>query len=173
MTTPPPPAPAGVSLRPFAGPADLLLKQSDSPFDDFGPIGLDPTRGLPPSSLDGSGGLVVLEDGVGVGSMSWHYTQWGPTAGSRAVMIGISLVAHARGRGIGTAAQRQLVDLLLRHTRTHRIEAATEIGNIAEQRALTKAGFRQEGVIRESMWRDGAFHDSVLYSRLRTDPDPA
>jgi aminoglycoside 6'-N-acetyltransferase len=88
-------------------------------------------------------------------------------------MIGIGLVAPARGRGIGTTAQRLLTDLLYAHTRVHRVEAATETANLAEQRSLEKAGFTREGVIRESMWRRGQFRDCVLYSRLRTDPDPA
>src|SRR6266567_2788049 len=35
----------------------------------------------------------------------------------------------------------------------HRIEAATEVGNVAEQRALEKAGFTREGVLRGSGWR--------------------
>jgi len=161
-----------VTLRPYT-PADAWLRaRADSEFDDFGPAGVDPGSGLPRSGLDETGGLVVCADGEPVGSLSWHYTRWGPNAGSRAIMIGIGLMPQARGRGIGTQAQRQLVALIFLHTRIHRVEAATETGNIAEQRALERAGFRREGVIRDSMWRRGGFHDSVLFSRLRSDPDP-
>ena len=49
------------------------------------------------------------------------------------------------------------------HTTVHRIEAATETGNVAEQKAL-------EGVLRGIRWRGGAWRDEVLYSILRTDP---
>jgi RimJ/RimL family protein N-acetyltransferase len=49
-------------------------------------------------------------------------------------MIGIWLRPHYRGRGIGTSgAQAQLVDLLFRHTPTNRVEAHTDVDNIAEQ----------------------------------------
>ena len=41
--------------------------------------------------------------------------------------------------------------------------------NVAEQRALDKAGFTREGVLRHAQWRAGAFHDVVLFSRLRGD----
>jgi RimJ/RimL family protein N-acetyltransferase len=52
----------------------------------------------------------------------------------------------------------------------HRIWAGTEADNIAEQRALEKAGFTREGVIRGAGWRDGTWRDGVIYSLLRTDP---
>ena len=63
-------------------------------------------------------------------------------------VMGIGLVADARGKGYGTVAQRLLVDYLFAHSPLHRIEADTEVDNIAEQRALEKAGFTREGVIR-------------------------
>jgi RimJ/RimL family protein N-acetyltransferase len=52
-----------------------------------------------------------------------------------------------------------------------RIGAETEITNIAEQRALEKAGFTREGVIRSVMFRDGQWHDGVTYSILRHEVD--
>jgi RimJ/RimL family protein N-acetyltransferase len=164
--------PPTVTLRPFTPADGALLARTDSEFDDFGPAGAGPNRALPGSDLDDRGGLVICEDGEPVGSLDWHYTQWGPNAGSRAVMIGISLLPPARGRGIGSRAQQLITELVFLHTRVHRVEAVTELGNVAEQRALEKAGFRREGVIRDAMWRHGRFHDEVLYSRLRTDPAP-
>jgi RimJ/RimL family protein N-acetyltransferase len=90
---------------------------------------------------------------------SWHW------------VMGIGLVASARGKGYGTVAQRLLVDYLFAHTPAHRIEADTELENIAEQRALEKAGFTREGVIRQVVWRDGAWRDGVIYGILRGDFD--
>lgn len=84
-------------------------------------------------------------------------------------MIGIVLLAAERGRGVGAAAQRELADLLFRHTTVHRVEASTDIDNTAEPRALAAAGFTREGVLRGSQWRQGGYHDAVIYSRLRSD----
>ncbi len=84
--------------------------------------------------------------------------------------IGIALLPEARGHGYGTEAHRLLVRYLFVHTPVHRIEAATEAGNIAEQRALEKAGFTREGLLRGIGWRDGAWRDGVWFSVLRTDP---
>lgn len=86
-------------------------------------------------------------------------------------MIGIWLMASARGRGIGGLAQRQLAELFFRHTATNRVEAHTDIENVAEQRALETAGFQREGLTRGAQWRDGAYHDGYLYAITRPDLD--
>ena len=74
-----------------------------------------------------------------------------------------------RGRGIGTEAQRQLVTYLFATMPVHRLEAATDVENVAEQRALEKAGFRREGVRRGITFRGGAWRDDVLYGMTRED----
>ena len=126
-----------------------------------------------PSKLDADGGLsVITGDGELAGDVSWHWQQWGPNAGSRCPMIGIWLRPAYRGRGIGSAAQARLVDLFFSHTTTNRVEAHTDVDNVAEQRALEAAGFRREGVTRVAQWRDGSFRDGILYAVLRGDPRP-
>ena len=65
--------------------------------------------------------------------------------------------------------QRLLVDYLFRFTTAHRLEAGTDVDNIAEQKALERIGFTREGVLREAAFRDGARRDSVIYALLRDD----
>ena len=158
-----------VHLRPVTE-ADLpLLTGDDSPYEEFGPR--RPRTAAHDASLTADlGGLAVVdEDGAVLGNVSWVWQRWGPNPQSRNPMIGIWLSASARGRGAGTAAQRRLVDLFFLHTTAHRIEAHTDVENLAEQRALEKVGFRQDGVVRGAQWRGGAYHDVVLYSVLRDD----
>ena len=83
--------------------------------------------------------------------MSWHRQQRGPT--SHCWNIGIGLLASARGHGYGTIAQRLLAEYLFAHTQVNRVEAETEVGNTPERRALEKAGFTFEGVVRGSCFR--------------------
>lgn len=111
------------------------------------------------------GRLAVRYHDTTVGVVSWHRVQHGPT--SFCWNIGIGLLPSARGRGIGTRAQRRLVEYLFAHTQVNRIEADTETANIAEQRALEKAGFTREGVERGANYRAGAWRDMVLFSILR------
>jgi RimJ/RimL family protein N-acetyltransferase len=160
-----------VTLRPEQADDLLLLTGGESPFDDFGPSAI--RMGPRPARLDGDGGLsVITDDGQLAGEVSWHWQQWGPNAGSRCPMIGIWLRPAYRGHGIGRAAQAQLVGLFFSHTTTNRVEAHTDVDNVAEQRALEAAGFRREGVTRGAQWRDGAYRDGILYAVLRGDPRP-
>lgn len=109
---------------------------------------------------------VVVVDGEIVGTMSWSAVLYGPTWGSRAWLMGIGLAPHARGRGIGTLAQRMLSDHLLESA--HRVEASTDVANTPEQRSLEKAGFVREGTLHGAQYRrDGQHHDLVMYARTR------
>lgn len=113
--------------------------------------------------------IVTLDDGTPIGSVSWHRVGYGPNARSRAWNIGITILPEHRGRGHGTAAQRMLADHLFATTDVNRVEASTDVRNQAEQRALERAGFRREGVLRGAQFRAGAWHDLVLFARLRDD----
>lgn len=113
------------------------------------------------------GRLTVEAGGRPVGYVRWSTMLWGPAATSWCWHLAIALLPDARGHGVGTEAQRQLADYLFAHTRAERLEAVTDATNVAEQRALEKAGFEREGVLRRAQWRDGRFHDQVMYSRLR------
>ncbi|HEU4898039.1 MAG TPA: GNAT family protein [Actinomycetota bacterium] len=113
--------------------------------------------------------LVELDDGTLAGDVSYFAVTHGPNPGSRAFNVGIALLPEHRGRGHGSEAQRLLAAYLFAHTTVERLEASTDVGNLAEQRALERAGFTREGVLRHAQFRAGEFHDLVLYSRLRGD----
>jgi RimJ/RimL family protein N-acetyltransferase len=104
-----------------------------------------------------------------VGDMSWHAEFHGPTLGSRAISIGISLAPDARGRGIGTVAQ-SLLATALHAAGVHRVQASTDTTNTPEQRALARAGFVREGVARSAQARADGRHDLVLYACLPGEP---
>jgi RimJ/RimL family protein N-acetyltransferase len=134
---------------------------SGSAYDDWGE-----QDAPPPPELDR---LLVVADGEVVGDVSWHSVWYGPNAGSKARNIGISLVPAAQGRGIGSRAQRLIADHIFATTDAGRVEASTDVANIGEQRALEKAGFRREGVLRGAQVRADGRHDLVSYSILRGD----
>ena len=118
--------------------------------------------------LGDSGGVLMVVHGADrVGCVSWRKTQTGAIA--YCWSLGIGLAPQFRGRGHGAGAQRLLVGYLFAHTQVNRIQAETEITNIAEQRALEKAGFTREGVARGAAFRGGQWHDNVLYGVLRAE----
>ena len=101
-----------------------------------------------------------------VGDLSAHSVWYGPTTGSRAINIGISLVEEFRGRRMGGVAQRLLAELL--HDRgIVRVEASTDVENIAEQRALERAGFAYEGTLRLAQGRRDGLHDLQVWAHVR------
>ncbi|SHN44304.1 GNAT family N-acetyltransferase [Cryptosporangium aurantiacum] len=129
-------------------------------FDQDGYLGAD------------DGWLVVdADDGTTVALVNWRRGILASTGAHWE--IGIVVLTTWRGRGIGWRAQAMLCDYLFRHTPVQRIQAGTHPENIAEQKALVKAGFQLEGVLRACEFRDGEWRDGLLYSRLRSDPAPA
>jgi RimJ/RimL family protein N-acetyltransferase len=115
---------------------------------------------------DSTGRLVVEVDGEYAGEVDWRAV--GKTG---AVEIGICLLPDRRGLGIGTSAQRLLVEYLFAVSPVHRVQAGTEMGNVAEQRALERVGFRREGVLRSMYFRDGEYRDAVMFGLLRREWD--
>lgn len=146
--------------------------ESTGPFQWFG--WQDPAkwrRRFAENGLLGEDGgqLMVVSGETPLGFVSWrrvvvmpHSSYWN---------IGIQLLPQARGRGIGTRAQELLVRYLFAHTPAVRIEADTDLENVAEQRALEKAGFTREGVLRSVVFRDGRWRDGVVYGVLRDEID--
>ncbi|TAK02425.1 MAG: N-acetyltransferase [Chloroflexota bacterium] len=173
--------PARVRLREVT-PADAdavdalqRLQGSDGGFNDFG-MPFEPidraALATGPLRNDHNGMVLIerIEDGAVIGTIGWHRVRYGPNVESDAWMFGIDLVPEARGQGFGTEAQRLIAEHLFATTPAHRVEASTDVDNVAEQRALEKAGYTREGINRRAQWRAGGWHDLVLYARLRDDP---
>jgi RimJ/RimL family protein N-acetyltransferase len=159
-----------LTLRPYR-PEDLPLPGSDSEYDDFGPR--QEVTVPPDCALDRDGHLAIVVDDEVIGDVGWHWVFYGPGTASRCPMMGISIGPSHRGQGHGTTAQRLLVDLLFAGTPVNRVEASTDVENVAEQRSLEKAGLSREGVARGAQWRRGAFHDLVTYAILRAEWEAA
>ncbi|MFS8199391.1 GNAT family N-acetyltransferase [Streptomyces sp. CWNU-52B] len=114
-----------------------------------------------------SGTLTVVRSDEAVGYVGWRPMLFGPL--NNGWNIGIGLLPEVRGQGIGTRAQAMIAQYLFAHTEKNRVDAHTNVKNIAEQRALEKAGFTREGVLRGAQFRNGTYHDMVLYSILRSE----
>ena len=153
---------------------DWLNDQQDvGGFNDFGPPDIPTQRDAlarGPLRNDHNGTLIIERlNGEPVGTVQWRAVHYGPPDDSRAWNIGIEIRPSARGQGLGADAQRLLADWLFTNTNANRVEAQTDIENVAEQRSLEKAGYTREGVTRGSQFRLGGYHDLVMYSRLRSD----
>jgi len=166
-----------VELRPAAEEDLLLLEKltwdpaATGEFAQFGWFDLRQwRRGWIENKLIGDDGgvLMVVRGAERLGLVDWRRQP--STPGAYYWEIGMALLPEARGHGYGTQALRLVARYLFAHTTVHRLEATTEAGNVAARRMVEKAGFTQEGVLRETGWRDGAWRDAIIHSLLRTDP---
>ncbi|MFI7546997.1 GNAT family N-acetyltransferase [Actinoplanes sp. NPDC049599] len=114
---------------------------------------------------------VVGPDDSVIGIASWEARTRGGPIGA-CYEIGLALLPEHRGNGWGTTAQRLLISYLFRFTLANRLEAQTDAGNVAEQRALERIGFRREGLLRQVRFRHGVWQDMLIYGLLRAEiPD--
>lgn len=167
-----------VTLRPLTRDEIVLIAEVENEPDaagEFAWFGFRPgSRGEPGSLGDTGGRLAVISDtGHFVGEVSWRQALNAPPPNGLCWAIGIVILPAFRGRGYGTEAHATIADYLFAHTPAERIEASTEAGNLAEQRALEKAGFVREGVLRKAVFRAGAYRDMVMYSTLREERELA
>lgn len=73
------------------------------------------------------------------------------------------------GRGIVTAAVRQLVPWAFANTPLNRLEIVVAVGNERSQRVAERVGAHRDAVLRKRILLHGVSHDAVLYSLLRPD----
>ena len=111
-----------------------------------------------------------LDGGEPLGTVQYRRIAYGPNPESMGWDIGIELLTDARNQGYGAEAQRLVADWLFETTPANRVEAQTDIENVAEARSLEKAGFTRDGVLRGAQFRAGGYHDLIVYSRVRSDP---
>ncbi|MGN9843042.1 GNAT family N-acetyltransferase [Nonomuraea sp. H19] len=120
--------------------------------------------------LGDDGGILIIAGGDDrIGFVSWSKVI--ANRASYCWSMGVIVAPEFRGKGHGTEAQKLIARYLFDHTTVNRVEATTEIDNVAEQRALEKAGFTREGVMRGGGFRAGKWHDGVMYSMIRSDLD--
>lgn len=76
------------------------------------------------------------------------------------------------GRGLGTEATSLVLDYAFDTVGLHRVELEVYSFNPRAQRAYEKAGFVREGVRRQALRWEGAWHDVVVMAVLADDPRP-
>ena len=72
----------------------------------------------------------------------------------------------ARGRGIGTAAARLMLEYCFREEKLHRVYLRAFASNIRAIRSYEKAGFVREGLLRDDVCIDGEYRDMVWMAAI-------
>ena len=83
--------------------------------------------------------------------------------------LGYWLAPDFWSRGIMTAAVGLFCREIFSSTDVNRIEAVVFVPNAASCRVLEKCGFRKEGVLRQSVFKNGQFYDAAVYGLLASE----
>jgi [ribosomal protein S5]-alanine N-acetyltransferase len=86
--------------------------------------------------------------------------------GVKAAKFGCAIHADMWGKGYAKEASELLIDWGFRVLGLHRISAAIGPDNSASLHRIKKAGFFYEGTLRDHVFTNGAWRDSLLFSLL-------
>jgi RimJ/RimL family protein N-acetyltransferase len=87
----------------------------------------------------------------------------------RTAQIGTWLGRRYWGTGVNGEAKQLLLDFSFGILALHRIEARIAVDNLRSRRAFERLGARSEGLLRESFFKDGVYHDQDLLVVLEQD----
>ena len=156
---------------------DVLVANRDflAPWDPVRPddyFTVDGQRAVVRNALDGHARgatlphVILDETGQVVGRITLSEIVRGPLQSGS---LGYFVSAAANGRGLATAAVRELVGVAFGDLRLHRVEAGTLLHNTGSQRVLERNGFVRYGVAPAYLNIAGSWQDHALYQVLNPD----
>lgn len=99
------------------------------------------------------------------------FNSWNPRM--RSSVIGYDISRGCWGKGYATEALREIIKVgfsgFLPCGVLNRIQGDTVPGNVASEAVLKKLGFREEGVLRESGYWKGRFHDLKCFGLIQSE----
>jgi ribosomal-protein-alanine N-acetyltransferase len=112
--------------------------------------------------------LAIVDDsGRVVGEMSLNSIIRGAF---QSASVGYWVAAHAEGRGVASAALRDLQNIAFGPLALHRLQGETLTHNIASQKVLERAGFVRYGTAPDYLQIDGRWQEHVLYQCIAARP---
>ncbi|WP_406347030.1 GNAT family N-acetyltransferase [Streptomyces sp. NBC_00648] len=113
--------------------------------------------------------LIETATGTPVGAVNLGSIALGPF---RSGGVGYWVDQAWAGRGLATAAVKEVCRIAREELGLHRVEAGTLVDNTASQRVLAKAGFEQYGTAPKYLHINGAWRDHRLFQQLLHDDPP-
>jgi RimJ/RimL family protein N-acetyltransferase len=161
--------------------AELINKWANDPglnyYDDDRP---EPSEPIPLEKTRTALRRMIDADGEGIIRFAIHRLDNGMCIGicmialidrhNRRCNLGISIGERDQwGQGFGREAVMAMVNHCFRDMNMNRIGAEVYAYNERSLRLFEGLGFLREGLIRQAVWKRGAFADSVILGLLRSD----
>ena len=110
--------------------------------------------------------IIEKKDGSTIGYI-WHFITMHPVA--KLLEIGYFTIPSETGKGYCSEGAKIMVDYLFLSKDIVRIQAHTDVRNVASQKVLENVGFKKEGIVRKFLFNRGKWMDGCLYSILREE----
>ena len=108
--------------------------------------------------------VIVAPDGNVVGRVNLNNIVRGAF---QSATLGYWMAQAAGGRGLATAAVRDIIALAFSDLGLHRIQADTLVHNVASQRVLARNGFLRIGLAPRYLKIAGRWQDCILHQLVR------
>jgi RimJ/RimL family protein N-acetyltransferase len=89
---------------------------------------------------------------------------------ARTAELGYVVAPAARGRGVATEALRRLTGWAFAELDMLRLELMISVENCGSKKVAERCGYVREGILRSLYFKQGAWKDTEIWSRLATDP---
>ena len=88
---------------------------------------------------------------------------------NRSLRVGADIARAHRGQGYGTKTYRMLLEFCFHHLNAHRVWLEVLESNSVGIALYKKIGFKEEGRLREAVFRNGIYQDCVVMSILESE----
>jgi len=100
-----------------------------------------------------------------IGSVGLYDVDWLTRKAEFRILLG----APHTGKGYGTEATKLILDFAFSRLGLHRIWLGVTDANIGAVKCYERCGFSREGILRDDLFRDGQFYDSIRMAILETE----
>lgn len=110
-------------------------------------------------------GLAIFRNDRFIGSIGFTTFDWL----ANATEIGYWIAKDEEGKGIVSRSVELLIDHAFSELGMNRIEIRCSAENIRSAAIPERLGFKREGVLRQSQFRNGKLHDFIVFGLLKSE----
>ncbi len=110
--------------------------------------------------------FAIEADEKHIGNIGLHNIDWINRKAELGILIGEKDYLN---KGYGTDAIKTVLRYAFNKMNLHKIELRVYEFNKRAIRCYEKCGFKKEGVLRDDVYRDGKYHNTVIMSILRSE----
>jgi RimJ/RimL family protein N-acetyltransferase len=119
-----------------------------------------------PGSKDRVYGIVERESGTHIGNVGLHNIDWPSSAAEVGIVIGDK---RYWSKGLGTEAMVAILRFAFATMNLRRIYLKVYAYNTRAIRSYEKAGFVREAMLRDDVYSEGSYHDTIVMGMLREE----